>query len=308
MLFFKNLRAVGLIFPVMLAAFGLFSVPGAAGVETLGRLYPGLSQGLLQNAGFGDLEDGLICTAGSTGVTRETLDEMIAGEREEFRGQLTRNLLFVLDQHLMKLLLLEEARKTGIPDTVLEDEAIGRLLEKQAASVSVEDSELQPAYEAIKEILGGVSFEQVEEALRAFLLKEKQSDAVGSYLASLGSDVNITLDRRWAEEQAGVMLDNPVDRARASGVPTLVEFGAAGCRPCDMMQPILDKLKEKYSGRLNVVFIHVGEEQILGARYGVSSIPVQAFFDASGREVNRHVGFLPEADVEEVLASMGVSL
>jgi thioredoxin 1 len=170
----------------------------------------------------------------------------------------------------------------------------------------VDDSELPPAYEAIKETLGGVPFEQVKEALRDYLLKEKQSQAVGKYLAALGSNIEITLDRQWTQKQAEIMLNNPVDRARGSGIPTLVEFGAAGCRPCDMMQPILDKLRKKYDGRLNVVFIHVGEEQVLGARYGISSIPVQAFFDASGREVTRHVGFFPQDEVEKVLASMGV--
>lgn len=50
----------------------------------------------------------------------------------------------------------------------------------------------------------------------------------------------------------------------------------------------------------------MGEEQILGARYGITSIPVQAFFDASGTEVIRHVGFYPEAEVEKVLVAMGV--
>jgi len=55
-----------------------------------------------------------------------------------------------------------------------------------------------------------------------------------------------------------------------------------------------------------VVFIHVGEEQILAARYGISAIPVQVFFDAKGKEIFRHVGFFPEKEVTEQLARMGV--
>ncbi|HDR15933.1 MAG TPA: thioredoxin [Desulfobacteraceae bacterium] len=302
-----NRRHRGLLLAAVLVFGGLFGVPAASKSETLDDLHPGLSLGLIRNARLGDLEKGVVCTAGDKRVTGEALNAAVDEESGALSEQLGKNLLFMLDQHLMRLLLQEEAKKEGIPETLSEDEAIGKLLNKQAGKVSVDDSELPPAYEAIRETLGGVPFEQVKEALRDYLLKEKQSQAVGEYLAGLGSDIDITLDKQWTEKQAEIMLDNPVDRARASGIPTLVEFGAAGCGPCDMMQPILEKLRKKYGGKLNVVFIHVGEEQVLGARYGISSIPVQAFFDASGTEVTRHVGFYPEAEVEKILAEMGVN-
>jgi thioredoxin 1 len=91
-----------------------------------------------------------------------------------------------------------------------------------------------------------------------------------------------------------------------SGKPTMVEFGASGCIPCDMMQPILEKLRGRHGEKLNVVFVHVREEQILGARFGIRSIPVQVFFDRKGREVFRHEGFFPEAKVAEQLARLGL--
>jgi thioredoxin 1 len=108
------------------------------------------------------------------------------------------------------------------------------------------------------------------------------------------------------KQQAASARDNPVDKARMSGKPTLIEFGAAGCVPCDMMQPILDKLRKKFPEKLNVVFVHVQENQLLGARFGIRSIPVQAFFDKNGEEVFRHVGFYAEEEVLKQLAKMGV--
>ena len=66
-----------------------------------------------------------------------------------------------------------------------------------------------------------------------------------------------------------------------------------------MMAPILDELKTKYKGKINVLFIHVGEEPILAERYGIQSIPVQAFFDKTGKEVFRNVGFFAK---EKILA------
>ena len=97
-----------------------------------------------------------------------------------------------------------------------------------------------------------------------------------------------------------------MDRARMSGKPTMAEFGASGCVPCDMMQPILDNLRKKFPDRLNVVFVHVREDPIMGARFGIRSIPVQVFFDNKGKEVFRHAGFYPEKEVLKQLGKMGV--
>ena len=72
------------------------------------------------------------------------------------------------------------------------------------------------------------------------------------------------------------------------------------------MKPILDKLRQNHPDTLNVVFVHVREEQVLAARYGIRSIPVQVFFNAAGKEVFRHVGFFAQTEVDKQLAAMGV--
>jgi thioredoxin 1 len=55
------------------------------------------------------------------------------------------------------------------------------------------------------------------------------------------------------------------------------------------------------------VFLHVRENQVLAGRYGIQSIPVQAFFDANGQEVFRHTGFFAEEAVMKQLKEMGVA-
>jgi len=52
--------------------------------------------------------------------------------------------------------------------------------------------------------------------------------------------------------------------------------------------------------------VHVQEEQVLAARYGIESIPVQVFFDKNGKEVFRHTGFFPQNEIEKKLTKMGV--
>lgn len=142
--------------------------------------------------------------------------------------------------------------------------------------------------------------------MRQYLLQEKQQQVFSSYLSTVTTSLQLRINADWVAAQHSLAMDNPVDRARRSNKPTMVEFGATGCIPCDMMQPILDNLKEKHGDQLNVVFVHVGEEQILAARYGIRSIPVQVFFDAQGQEVFRHTGFFAEEEVAKQLAQIGV--
>ena len=115
------------------------------------------------------------------------------------------------------------------------------------------------------------------------------------HVRTLGQRISIEVSASWTKEQAALAKDNPVDKARSSGKPSLVDFGSTGCRPCDMLAPILETLKTKYAGKVNVLFIHVGQEQILAARYGIQTIPMQFFYDKDGKEVFRHVGFWPQA-------------
>jgi thioredoxin 1 len=72
------------------------------------------------------------------------------------------------------------------------------------------------------------------------------------------------------------------------------------------MAPILESLRREYEGKANVIFVHVGEQQVLASRYGIRAIPVQVFFDRSGQEVSRHVGFFAEDDIKAKLREAGV--
>ncbi len=137
-------------------------------------------------------------------------------------------------------------------------------------------------------------------------MQRKSQEFVGQFIRDLAGKRSVQVDSEWVERQSALAMDNPVDKARRSGIPTLVEFGATGCKPCDMMQPILDSLRKKFKDRLNVVFLHVGEEQILAARFGIQSIPVQGFYDRTGKEIFRHEGFFAQSEIEKKLAEMGV--
>ncbi|TLM68132.1 MAG: thioredoxin family protein [Deltaproteobacteria bacterium] len=97
-----------------------------------------------------------------------------------------------------------------------------------------------------------------------------------------------------------------VTRALASGRPTLVDLGAGSCASCKQMAPILEELAATYRDRANVLFVDVREDAAAGKRFRIQMIPTQIFYDARGREVSRHVGFLERADLVKGLQGAGL--
>ncbi|MCX6003845.1 MAG: thioredoxin family protein [Chloroflexi bacterium] len=98
----------------------------------------------------------------------------------------------------------------------------------------------------------------------------------------------------------------PLEKALSSGTPTLAEFGRGTCIPCKEMEPVLDELASLYKDKLNVVIVSVDDYRDLTSRYGIMAIPTQIFFDSSGLETFRHIGFYPEIEIINQLKKMGI--
>jgi len=92
------------------------------------------------------------------------------------------------------------------------------------------------------------------------------------------------------------------------GMVTLIDLGAKKCIPCKMMAPILVKMEKKYQGKASIIFIDVWEHKEQARRFQIRAIPTQIFFDVSGDEAYRHVGFMDEKEITQVLEKLGVKL
>jgi thioredoxin 1 len=90
------------------------------------------------------------------------------------------------------------------------------------------------------------------------------------------------------------------------GMVTMIDLGAKKCVPCKMMAPILEKMEKQYEGRAAIVFIDVWENREQVGRFGIRAIPTQVFYDASGKEVSRHIGFMSEEEIVRTLTRLGV--
>jgi thioredoxin 1 len=104
-----------------------------------------------------------------------------------------------------------------------------------------------------------------------------------------------------ASTSPGVKL---VQNAAASGLPTIVEFGAVGCASCREMKIVLDSVVCRTQGRANVLNIDISKDMDAADAYRIQLIPTQVFFDAHGNEIERHMGILTEAGV---IARLGLS-
>ncbi len=121
---------------------------------------------------------------------------------------------------------------------------------------------------------------------------------------SLAGFVLVSVFLMWAGPGAGSTQD--FTQVPVKGMVTMVDLGATECVPCKMMAPIMEKMEKKYQGKAAIVFIDVWKNRDQVSRFGIRAIPTQIFYDADGREVSRHVGFMSEAAIVEQLTKMGV--
>lgn len=91
-------------------------------------------------------------------------------------------------------------------------------------------------------------------------------------------------------------------------LPRILDLGATQCIPCKLMAPILEELKKEYAGKMQVDFIDVWKDEAAGVKYAIDGIPTQIFFDASGKELFRHQGFMPKEDILAKCKELGFDL
>lgn len=305
----RNVIPATVIVILVASVFGAFAADPPAKPALVSDVYPGLASNSLIYARLSDLPSGVILKAGDLTIKGTEVADQIAQAPPEMQAQLRKNAFFLLENLVTGQLLVAQATAAEQQDTPASDERalIQTYLQGLVAGVEVSDAEVAKFYEENKDACGGATLDQVKDQLRQMVLHQKQQAVVDEHVRTLGQRMTIEVSASWTKEQSVLAKDNPVDKVRNSGTPSLVDFGSTGCVPCDMLAPILDTLEAKYAGKLNVLFVHVGQEQVLAARYGVQTIPTQFFYDKDGKEVFRHVGFWPQAEIEKKLAEMGVT-
>ena len=74
-----------------------------------------------------------------------------------------------------------------------------------------------------------------------------------------------------------------------SGRPTIADFGAGWCKPCKMMEPVVERLAQELTGHVKVAKVDIDENMELAMRFQVMGVPTFGIFK-DGKLVQRIVG------------------
>ena len=89
---------------------------------------------------------------------------------------------------------------------------------------------------------------------------------------------------------------------------TFIDLGSVKCIACKMMEPVMEKIREKYKGKVKVIFYDVWtkEGKPYAYLYKIRVIPTQIILDKNGNEIFRHQGYIPFEELEKIFRKYGV--
>ena len=229
----------------------------------------------------------------------------------------------LLDRMVVKMLLLQEAKKQGTsaplqtykdaaknplpPDESMIYEFISK---KFSSPPEVKREEVEGFYKTYKDKMGGKPLKEVAPAIEQYIRQAKQQEALEQYLVDLrkNAKVDINKDRlqKIATKPPEMNTEEDLKKALASGKPVLVDFGANSCLPCRQMRPVLKEVSTEYSEKARVVVIDAYKNQNLAQEYKVFMLPTLVFFDSKGKEAFRSVGIMEKEKIVAKLREIGM--
>jgi thioredoxin 1 len=97
--------------------------------------------------------------------------------------------------------------------------------------------------------------------------------------------------------------DSTFDKFSQSNPVALVDVWAPWCGPCRMVGPVIEKLSEKYNGKIAFGKLNSDDNMETAQKLGIMSIPTLLIYK-NGKLVDRIVGAYPQEIIEEHLAKV----
>ena len=102
------------------------------------------------------------------------------------------------------------------------------------------------------------------------------------------------------QAQIVTLTEENFQRYSAGDKPLLVDFWAAWCGPCRVMEPVIERLASKYGDGVVFGKVNVDEQMSISSNYQVFSIPTFMLFK-NGRPMDGVIGAVGEASLEQMV-------
>ncbi len=157
-----------------------------------------------------------------------------------------------LDRMIDQRLIEAEAKKRGVsPDQLLDDEAAKR--------VQVSDADVKSFYEQNRERWGDRKLESEAAGIRAYLERQRGSEAAQAFVAELRANANVAT----LLVQPRVSLAGRGHSKGPENAPVVVvEFSDYECPFCRRAEPTVEQMLKEYAGKVRFEYRHFPLESI----------------------------------------------
>lgn len=88
--------------------------------------------------------------------------------------------------------------------------------------------------------------------------------------------MNVCANSEDQNEKQAIPADSSqqiADKIIQSKIPVLVDFWAAWCMPCRMLNPVMKELEKEYSGKVEFLKVNIDIHRSIASYFGVRAIP-----------------------------------
>ena len=89
----------------------------------------------------------------------------------------------------------------------------------------------------------------------------------------------------------------------SSDMPVVVDFWAAWCGPCKLMNPIIDSLAEEFDGQAKLAKINIDDYDLLATDYHIMGVPTLLFFK-DGKLIDRTEGVMAQGAIADKIKTL----
>ncbi len=108
------------------------------------------------------------------------------------------------------------------------------------------------------------------------------------------------IDTQLLQKSENLEVENPRLEIESSKGALMVDFFATWCGPCKMMNPVVEKIHQKYGSDLKVIKVDIDKHSDLAEEFNIQSVPTTLFFK-DGKVVARQVGLVSEAKLGGII-------